>query len=112
MKDKNTAGILALLLGGFGLHKFYLNRPAQGLIYFIFCWTFIPALISCFEGITYLFNSQETFDQKYNSGIAIVAAKLENPTTELEKIGNLYEKGILTKEEFESKKEILLKKIA
>ena len=31
MKSKTTAGILALLLGGLGVHKFYLDRTGQGL---------------------------------------------------------------------------------
>lgn len=31
MKDKTTAGILALLLGGIGAHKFYLGRTGLGL---------------------------------------------------------------------------------
>ena len=32
MKDKTTAGLLGVFVGGLGIHKFYLNRPGQGSI--------------------------------------------------------------------------------
>lgn len=60
-KSKIVAGILALLFGGFGFHKFYMGKIAVGIIYLIFFWTFIPALISFFEGIIYLVESDESF---------------------------------------------------
>lgn len=118
MKEKNTAGILALFLGGFGVHKFYLNRPFQGLIYFICCWTFIPSILSFFEAITYFLNTKEWFDQKYNPStshfIMMEKAPISNSQAvdELEKLGNLFEKGLLTQSEFDQKKELILKKIA
>ncbi|MBX7458424.1 TM2 domain-containing protein [Qipengyuania sp. 1NDH17] len=64
-KSKIVAFILAWFLGGFGGHKFYLNRVGQGLIYLIFCWTFIPAIIAFVEGIVYLVMDEERFWQKY-----------------------------------------------
>lgn len=66
MKDKTTAGILALLVGGIGVHKFYLNRTGQGILYLLFCWTLIPGLIAFIEGIQYLTMDQLAFDAKYN----------------------------------------------
>jgi TM2 domain-containing membrane protein YozV len=67
MKDKTTAGVLALLLGGLGAHKFYLGLWVQGLIYLLFCWTFIPAVVALFEAIVYFANSKEWFDKTYNA---------------------------------------------
>ncbi|MDS7968226.1 NINE protein [Acinetobacter sp. V117_2] len=64
-KSKVAAGVFALLLGGFGAHKFYLGRVGQGILYLIFCWTFIPALIAFIEGILYLCSSDEDFAKKY-----------------------------------------------
>ncbi|MFX4814262.1 TM2 domain-containing protein [Acinetobacter baumannii] len=64
-KSKVAAGVFALLLGGFGAHKFYLGKVGQGLLYLIFCWTFIPALIAFIEGILYLCSSDEDFAKKY-----------------------------------------------
>lgn len=33
---------LALLLGVFGIHRFYTRQWLLGFIYLVFCWTFIP----------------------------------------------------------------------
>jgi TM2 domain len=64
-KSKTTAGIFALLLGGFGVHKFYLGKPVQGILYILFCWTLIPAVIALIEGIIYLTKSDAEFKAKY-----------------------------------------------
>lgn len=63
--NKYVAAILAILLGGFGAHKFYLGQIGTGIIYLLFCWTFIPALIGLIEGILYLAMSDTAFAQKY-----------------------------------------------
>ncbi|XTZ38308.1 NINE protein [Salmonella enterica] len=64
-KSKITAALLAFFLGGFGAHKFYLGKIGQGILYLIFCWTFIPALIAFIEFIIYLCTSDEDFARKY-----------------------------------------------
>jgi TM2 domain-containing membrane protein YozV len=64
-RNKTTAGIFALLLGGLGIHKFYLGQTAAGIVYLLFFWTCIPALISFIEGILFLTMSDEAFDQRY-----------------------------------------------
>lgn len=64
-KDKTLAGLLALFLGGLGIHKFYLGKTGQGFIYLIFCWTYIPAIISLIDGILLLTMSKEKFNAKY-----------------------------------------------
>ncbi|MBA2872776.1 TM2 domain-containing membrane protein YozV [Anoxybacillus calidus] len=66
MKNKVVAGVLAILLGGLGIHKFYLGKLGQGILYFIFAWTGIPSIIGLIEGILYLVQSDEEFNQKYN----------------------------------------------
>lgn len=64
-KNRLVAAIFALLLGGLGIHKFYLGRIGQGIIYLLFCWTFIPLLIGFIEGIVYLTMTDEAFNAKY-----------------------------------------------
>lgn len=64
-KNKVVAALLAIFLGGFGIHKFYLNRPVQGIFYLIFFWTIIPAIIAFFEGIVYLCTNDAQFAAKY-----------------------------------------------
>ncbi|WP_306293532.1 TM2 domain-containing protein [Paenibacillus sp. 32352] len=66
-KSKIVAGILAILLGGFGIHKFYLGRVGWGIVYLLFCWTYIPTLISLVEGIIYFASSDESFNMKYGT---------------------------------------------
>ena len=31
--------ILAVFLGGFGVHKFYAGKMMSGLLHLLFCWT-------------------------------------------------------------------------
>ena len=66
-KSRVSAGVLALLLGGIGVHKFYLNKVGLGLLYLFFCWTFIPVIIAFVEGIIYLVQDDKTFAQ--NQGL-------------------------------------------
>lgn len=64
-KDRVTAGVLAILLGGLGVHKFYLGETGMGVLYLCFFWTAIPALVGLIEGILYLTKTDEEFQQKY-----------------------------------------------
>jgi TM2 domain-containing membrane protein YozV len=61
---------LALLLGGIGVHKFYLGKAGFGILYLLFCWTFIPAIVAFVEGIIYLVQDDATFSQK--QGVNVV----------------------------------------
>jgi len=65
-KSRAFAIILAFLFGGLGFHKFYLGQTFQGILYLMFCWTFIPAFIAFFEGIYYCFMTDQSFAQTYN----------------------------------------------
>ena len=65
-RSKVVAGLLAILLGGIGVHKFYLGKQGWGLLYFIFSLTFIPAIVGFFEGIIYFTMSDKSFDAKYS----------------------------------------------
>ena len=64
IKSKVAAGILGILLGGIGVHKFYLGKVGMGILYLCFCWTGIPALIGFIEGIMYLCSNNENFQLK------------------------------------------------
>ena len=64
-KSRIVAAILAFFLGGLGIHKFYLGQIGWGIIYLIFCWTFIPSIVAFIEFIIYLCTSDEDFAKKY-----------------------------------------------
>ena len=52
--NRVTAGILAILLGDFGVQHFYTGQIARGILDIVFCWTGIPAIIGIVEGIIWL----------------------------------------------------------
>ena len=69
LKHKMVAALLALFLGPFGVHRFYL-RQRRGIYYALFCWTLIPFIIAFFDSITFLLLDQQSWDKKYNNGIS------------------------------------------
>lgn len=110
MKNKNTAGFLALFLGGIGVHRFYLGQTGLGFLYLIFCWTFIPTIAALVDAIMFWTMSSDDFDIKYNKSQQqpTYMYNTGNTAKEIEKLHNLKEKGIITAEEFEYKKQQLL----
>ena len=82
-KSRIVAGVLALVVGGLGIHKFYLNYIGQGVALLVitlfiaivsFSITGSPILnflivIFCLvEGVIYLTKSEEEFQQIYVEG--------------------------------------------
>ncbi len=66
-KSKVAAGVLAILLGNIGIHRFYLGQW-WGIFYLLFFWTFIPTFIALIEGVVFLVGDQQKWDDKYNQG--------------------------------------------
>lgn len=52
--SKVTYCVLAFLLGGIGIHKFYAGKTGAGICFLLFCWTGIPAIIALIDGISAL----------------------------------------------------------
>lgn len=77
-KDANNkkiiAGILGILLGAFGIHKFVLGYTTAGIIMLLITLltfgiaAFIMGLIGLIEGIMYLTKSDQEFYQTYIAG--------------------------------------------
>jgi|GEM_PF-158459 len=63
-KSKTTATVLAFCLGGFGIHRLYLNQW-WGIFYIIFASTLIPFVIAIIESIVFLCTSKVSWDKKY-----------------------------------------------
>lgn len=64
IKSKIAAGILGIVFGGIGVHKFYMGKIGMGILYLLFCWTGIPAIVGFIEGIIYLCSNDENFQLK------------------------------------------------
>lgn len=112
-KSKSTAVVLAFFLGGLGAHKFYMGHNGWGVVYLLFCWTFIPALIAIIDVIVLLCMSQEAFEKSctYDGRVEFKLGTI-SPSEELGRLGALHQKGLLSIEEFNEKKATLLKKIS
>nr|WP_232337172.1 TM2 domain-containing protein [Lysinibacillus timonensis] len=65
IKNKVVAGLLGIFLGSFGLHKFYLGKVELGILYLLFCWTYIPGIIGFIEGIIHLASNDYNFQIKH-----------------------------------------------
>lgn len=74
---KLVAGLLAILLGAFGVHKFYLGYQKEGIIMlvigivgFFLCGipTVVVSIIGIIEGILYLTKPDEEFNRIYVTG--------------------------------------------
>jgi TM2 domain-containing membrane protein YozV len=48
-RDELLGVLLAVLLGSFGAHHFYLRRNGLGILYLVFFWTGIPAILGIIE---------------------------------------------------------------
>ena len=64
MKDKITASILAIFVGGLGIHRFYLGQTGRGIL----CILTIPISlwVAPAIGVYWLLSSNESFDNSYN----------------------------------------------
>jgi len=63
-KSRVTTGILAILIGGLGIHFFYLNVWGWGIISILLCWTTIPTIAGIAVGIRCLCMSDKEFERK------------------------------------------------
>lgn len=126
-KNRQTALILAIVLGWIGADKLYLGEKSVGCLYF---FTFGLFGIGWAWSIYTLWSmTDEEFDEKYNqkrtSGGSTMNANMTSnnnnviniqgmtqpqqtsATDELKKLYELKERGIITQEEFEQRKKFL-----
>ncbi|HAY70946.1 MAG TPA: hypothetical protein DCX89_03580 [Saprospirales bacterium] len=73
-KNRIIAGLLAFVVGIFGVHHFYLNKPAAGIFYiflFIVTMGFFPVtlLLGFLEAVNFFNMSEEKFQRKYNKDV-------------------------------------------
>ncbi len=66
-KSKVAAGLLAIFLGAFGVHRFYLGQW-WGIFYLLLFWTMVPGLIALIEGIVFLVTNEGSWNERHNEG--------------------------------------------
>jgi len=127
MEGKNmlVAYLLWWFLGGFGAHRFYLGRVKSGIIQLllfvlglatIFFFIGYALLIACliWWGLDAYFTYKIVKEENAKLGVenSIISLSksgdFNNELDQLEKLHNLFEKGAITKEEYESKKAALM----
>ncbi len=68
-EKKVPAGVLGILLGWLGIHKFYLGYTKEGIIQIVLSLACgIGGIIGLIEGIIYLTKSDEEFAKTYVTG--------------------------------------------
>jgi TM2 domain-containing membrane protein YozV len=63
-KNKSITTLLAIFLGGFGAHKFYLGSWGWGIVYLLTCWLYVPFVVAMVEWIRIVLMSDEEFYSK------------------------------------------------
>jgi TM2 domain-containing membrane protein YozV len=66
-KDKMVAGVLAILLGGLGIHHFYLGNTNLGIIYLVLALFGVAPVLGIVDGIIYLTKPEDQFQRNYHN---------------------------------------------
>ncbi len=70
IKNQKLAIWFSILLGCFGLHKFYLGQYFMGGLYLAFSWTLVPMIIGWVDAIRTKKMSPFSFAQRYSRRVA------------------------------------------
>lgn len=121
-KNKDTALLLCIFGGWFGLHQYYVGKIGKGLIYtFTFGFCMVGWILDIFRILLGSFRDNTGAPLRANkkqnnepTDVSVVnqtytTIKQDDNITQIEKLAKLKNEGILTQEEFEKKKQELLK---
>lgn len=67
MKNRGVAIILCLLFGWLGFHKLYLGQIKTGMLYLLFFWTMVPAILAIVDFFGLLLIRNTRFETKYST---------------------------------------------
>ncbi|MBK1990795.1 NINE protein [Sphaerospermopsis aphanizomenoides BCCUSP55] len=119
-KSRSIAAILAFsgTVTISGLHKFYLGQPLWGIVYVLLSWTPIPKVASAIEGVWYLAQNEEAFNQNFNLGQSVVkisqpvSNQVESVANAMRELDGLRQDGLISEYEFEQKRRQMLDQIS
>jgi TM2 domain-containing membrane protein YozV len=115
-KSRSVAAVLAFAgtVTVSGLHKFYLGQPFWGVLYVLLSWTPIPKVASAIEGVWFLAQDEDAFNQNFNLGKSPVKAsqvagkEVSAVADALRELDSLRQDGLISEYEFEQKRRQLL----
>lgn len=111
-KTKLTAILLAIFTGGFGVDRFYLGYTGLGVVKLLTAGGFgIWALIDLIRICTGSLRPADGSPWQEDAPKAPVQSSEPSAIESLERLANLYERGLLTEEEFAKKKAEMLAKM-
>lgn len=64
-RSRTTAALLALFVGWFGFHHFYLGNRRRGIYYLAFCWTMVPLILAWVDTIRLALADEREFQEKF-----------------------------------------------
>ena len=59
-RSRTVTGVLALLFGSLGIHKFYKGEYGKGVLYLLFFWSGVPSVFSLMEGVHLLSTDEDS----------------------------------------------------
>ena len=68
-KNRTTALLLTLFLGGIGAHQYYMGKVGLGILYTCFFWTFIPSIVAFVE-LFLIMKRVDRYNVQASQGIA------------------------------------------
>lgn len=111
-KNKLTAILLAIFTGGFGVDRFYLGYTGLGVVKLLTAGGFgIWSLIDLIRICTGSLRPADGSPWQEDAPKAPVQSSEPSAIESLERLANLYERGLLTEEEFAKKKAEMLAKM-
>lgn len=111
-KTKLTAILLAIFTGGFGVDRFYLGYTGLGVVKLLTAGGFgIWSLIDLIRICTGSLRPADGSPWQEDAPKAPVQSSEPSAIESLERLANLYERGLLTEEEFAKKKAEMLAKM-
>ena len=111
-KDFVTTLLICIFLGGLGVHRFFVDKMGTGVLMLVTLgglgiWWIIDILLI----VTGSFEDSEGRVIAYQAAGAVNREPAKDIPAEIEKLADLKDKGIITDEEFQQKKQELLERI-
>jgi len=76
-KNRTTALLITLFFGGLGGHRYYMGQVGMGILYTVFCWTFIPAIIAFIE-LFLIMGRVDRYNEQLSQEVATKVRMLAN----------------------------------